>query len=411
MKESKTTVFLNDLSIRIKREANLNNFHIRTTVILSLMMTFFALILGLFIHDRIRSILSSPDDTFFPQLNTHSSLSPNSHFQNDTPSNSDLLSFDLSKRRVIELGDWIAPKELQHSMSDEELFWRASMMPHVVEYPYNRTPKMAFMFLTKGKLPLAPLWERFFKGHQGLYSIYLHTSPDYALEPPESSVFYKRRIPSQGVEWGKKTMVDAERRLLANALLDFSNERFILLSETCIPIFNFTTIYTHLINSNQSFLSLFDDPRRRGRGRYNHKMGPTISLSDWRKGSQWFEAQRRLAVEIVSDSRYYSVFVEHCNPPCYMDEHYLPTLVNKVCPDLTSNESITWVDWSRDGPHPSTFTKRYVSEAFLNRIRHGFNCTYNGRISSICFLFARKFHPNTLQPLLSIAPDLLGFNV
>ncbi|KAF4360795.1 hypothetical protein F8388_015118 [Cannabis sativa] len=206
-------------------------------------------------------------------------------------------------------------------------------------------------------------------------------------------------------------MIDAERRLLANALLDFSNERFILLSETCIPIFNFTTIYTHLINSNQSFLGLFDDPRRRGRGRYNHKMWPTISISDWRKGSQWFEVQRRLAIEIVSDSRYYPVFAEHCKPPCYMDEHYLATLVNKVCPKMTTNESITWVDWSRGGSHPSTFTKRDVSEAFLNKIRHGFNCTYNGRMSSICFLFARKFHPNTLQPLLSILPNLVGFNV
>lgn len=229
----------------------------------------------------------------------------------------------------------------------------------------------------------------------------------------ESSSFGKFLIDFilQAVQWGRKTMMDAERRLLANALLDFSNERFILLSETCIPIFNFTTIYNYLINSNQSFLGLFDDPRHMGRGRYNKRMWPTISLSDWRKGSQWFEAHRRLAVEIVSDKRYYPVFVDHCKPPCYMDEHYLPTLVNNVCPEMTSNWSVTWVDWSRGGSHPSTFVRRDVSEAFLNRIRHGFNCTYNGRMTTICFLFARKFHPSTLEPLLKIAPDLLGFNV
>lgn len=216
----------------------------------------------------------------------------------------------------------------------------------------------------------------------------------------------------QPVQWGQKTMMDAERRLLANALLDFSNERFILLSETCIPIFNFTTVYNHLMNSNQSFLGLFDDPRKAGRGRYNKRMWPTVLRSNWRKGSQWFEAQRRLAVVIVSDSRYYPVFVEHCKPSCYMDEHYLATLVNIVCPEMTSNRSITWVDWSRGtGSHPKTFVGREISEEFLNRLRHGFNCTYNGRMSTICFLFARKFHPSTLEPLLKIAPDLLGFNV
>lgn len=214
----------------------------------------------------------------------------------------------------------------------------------------------------------------------------------------------------QPVEWGRATMVDAERRLLANALLDFSNERFLLLSETCIPIFNFTTIYNYLINSKQSFIGSFDDPRANARGRYNKRLCPTVNISDWRKGSQWFELDRKLAREMVSDVKYYPVFRKHCKPPCYMDEHYLPTLVTKRWPQLNSNRSITWVDWSAGGPHPVTFMRKDVSEEFLKRIRNGINCTYNGSITTVCFLFARKFHPSTLEPLLRIAPSLLGFN-
>lgn len=205
-------------------------------------------------------------------------------------------------------------------------------------------------------------------------------------------------------------MIDAERRLLANALLDFSNERFVLLSETCIPLFNFTTIYNHLINSYHSFQGSFDDPRPMGRGRYNKRMFPTVSLSDWRKGSQWFEVHRKIALEVISDVTYYPVFKDHCRPPCYMDEHYLATLVTKICSDRNSNRSITWVDWSRGGSHPTTFIRKDVSEEFLNRIRHGFKCSYNGIDTTICFLFARKFHPNTLEPLLKISPPLLGFD-
>lgn len=219
----------------------------------------------------------------------------------------------------------------------------------------------------------------------------------------------------QAVEWGRPTMIDAERRLLANAvLLDSSNERFVLLSETCIPLFNFTTIYKYLIGSNQSFVGSYDDPRKVGRGRYNPQMAPTISLTNWRKGSQWFEVNRKLAIHIISDKKYYPLFSKHCNPPCYMDEHYIPTLVNIVCPEENSNRSITWVDWSKSGPHPERFVRQDVTSEFLNRIRFGRNCTYNGNsgtvISSICSLFARKFVSNTLQPLLQIAPVLMDFS-
>ncbi|PON53098.1 Glycosyl transferase [Parasponia andersonii] len=300
---------------------------------------------------------------------------------------------------------------LMHDMNDEELFWRASMVPRIQELPYEAVrPKVAFMFLTHGLLPLAPLWEKFFKGHEGFYSIYIHTHPSFNDTTPENSVFYGRRIPSQTVYWGTATMIDAERRLLANALLDFTNQRFVLLSESCIPLFNFTTIYSHLLNSNLSFLHSFDDPRKAGRGRYNPEMWPHINITHWRKGSQWFELRRDLALRVVSDRKYYPIFRDLCHPACYSDEHYIPTLVNMFYGRLNSNRSITWVDWSRGGPHPAKFSGRDVTEEFLNRIRFGSECVYNGNVSSVCFLFARKFLPNTLEPLLRIAPSLLGFD-
>ncbi|KAK9278217.1 hypothetical protein L1049_027778 [Liquidambar formosana] len=299
---------------------------------------------------------------------------------------------------------------LMHSIDDDELLWRASMVPRIQEFPFEHVPKVAFMFLTKGPIPLGPLWEKFFKGHEGLYTVYVHPHPSYNVSVPEDSVFHGRRIPSREVEWGKASMIDAERRLLANALLDFSNKRFVLLSETCIPLFNFTTTYTYLMNSNQSFIGSFDDPRKVGRGRYNRQMWPNITIADWRKGSQWFGVTREIAIEIISDAKYYNIFQNYCHIPCYMDEHYIPTLVNILSPGLNSNRSITWVDWSRSGPHPERFGKQAISIEFLNQIRFGDNCTYNGNTTSMCFLFARKFLPNTLQPLLQLASTVLGFD-
>lgn len=80
---------------------------------------------------------------------------------------------------------------------NDELFWRASLVPYKEEYPFKRVPKVAFMLLTRGDLPLLQLWERFFDGKDvNKYSIYVHSLPGYVLSVSNTSVFYKRQIPS-----------------------------------------------------------------------------------------------------------------------------------------------------------------------------------------------------------------------
>ncbi|KAJ0961086.1 hypothetical protein J5N97_000987 [Dioscorea zingiberensis] len=311
---------------------------------------------------------------------------------------------------VDALARWIRPPStVTHAMSDEELFWRASFVPQVKKYPFERVPKIAFLFLTIGPLPLSPLWEAFLKGNEGFFSIYIHSLPTYRDEFPSSSAFFHRQIPSQVSEWGKMSMCDAERRLLANALLDISNEWFVLLSESCIPLYNFSTIYQYLMGSQYSFVGAFDDSGPYGRGRYNFLMAPEVNISQWRKASQWFEVNRELAVTIVKDTVFYPKFKEFCKPHCYVDEHYFPTMLTIEAPHLLANRTITWVDWSRGGAHPATFGKVDITEGFLNRIREGHSCLYNDQPSNLCHLFARKFAPSALEPLLRLAPTHLGF--
>ncbi|KAG8381830.1 hypothetical protein BUALT_Bualt05G0013600 [Buddleja alternifolia] len=311
---------------------------------------------------------------------------------------------------VRNLDEWMkSQSNVMHNLSDNELFWRASSVPRIKRYPFKRVPKIAFMFLTKGPLPLSPLWERFFKGGDGRYSIYVHSLPSFRDDFSPSSVFYKRQIPSKVSEWGKMSMCDAERRLLANALLDISNERFVLLSESCIPLYNFTTIYNYMTRSKYSFMGAFDDPGPHGRGRYNDSMLPEVNITDWRKGSQWFEVNRQLALSLVEDTKFYPKFAEFCKPPCYVDEHYFPTMLTIQAGNMLANRSVTWVDWSRGGAHPATFGGADITEEFMKRVYEGNNCLYNDEPSSICSLFARKFSPNALEALFLIAPKFLGF--
>jgi hypothetical protein len=82
-------------------------------------------------------------------------------------------------------------------MTDDELFWRASLVPRAEDFPFQRVPKVAFLFMTRGPVHFAPLWDKFFRGHQGLYSVYVHTVPDYKLNVSKNSAFYGRQIPSE----------------------------------------------------------------------------------------------------------------------------------------------------------------------------------------------------------------------
>jgi hypothetical protein len=81
-------------------------------------------------------------------------------------------------------------------------------------------------------------------------------------------------------------MVDAERRLLANALEDPDNQHFVLLSESCIPLHTFDYTYRYLMHANVSFIDSFEDLGPHGTGRHMDHMLPEIPRQDFRKGAQ-----------------------------------------------------------------------------------------------------------------------------
>ncbi|KAL6847851.1 hypothetical protein ACP4OV_021979 [Aristida adscensionis] len=337
--------------------------------------------------------------------------------QTPTPSPPPPQQQQQEQKQPVEMMRFYAPgttSGVAHNMSDEELYWRASMAPKVPRAPGRRVPKVAFMFLVRGDLPLRPLWEKFFAGHHGLYSIYVHAHPSYTGSPPPDSVFYGRMIPSQRTKWGDASLVEAERRLLANALLDVENERFALLSEACIPVHNFTAIYAFLTGSGTSFVDCYENGGSRSRYR-DFFAGRNISLAQWRKGAQWFEMDRSLAVEVVADERCFPAFRDFCvgRQECLVDEHYLPTLVNLLgWGRRNANRTLTYADWTRPvNRHPHTHTAAEVTAARMREIREegGGRCFYNGGRSGVCNLFARKFAPDTLEPLLRLAPEVMGF--
>lgn len=195
-------------------------------------------------------------------------------------------------------------------------------------------PKIAFLFLARLDLPLDFLWDRFFKvwwssiplwigkplmvsccdflqgGDERNLSIYVHSIPGFVFDEgtTRSHFFHNRQLKNSievsilmhpnyredfdwwtetlellhlQVVWGEASMIAAERLLLASALEDSSNQRFVLLSDrsvaskidcllvfyifnlldnvyslwcSCVPLYDFGYIYSYLMSSPKSFV-------------------------------------------------------------------------------------------------------------------------------------------------------------
>jgi Core-2/I-Branching enzyme len=134
------------------------------------------LVIGLSISAHFGRYYNSQTDLFFP---------------------STMYTSSCGEKDCMDFRSFVKPSHLMHTMTDQQLHWRATLVPKMEEFPFNRVPKVAFLFMTRGPLPFAPLWDLFFKGHSGLYSVYVHTLPDYKLNVMEDSAFYGRQIPSE----------------------------------------------------------------------------------------------------------------------------------------------------------------------------------------------------------------------
>ncbi|KAL8150819.1 hypothetical protein V2J09_020627, partial [Rumex salicifolius] len=317
-----------------------------------------------------------------------------------------------SPEQEVKIGQIEQPEG--RNLTDEETYSKV-VVREIMKTPalVSSNPKIAFMFLTPGTLPFEQLWDKFFQGHEGRFSVYVHASRQTPMHI--SRFFIGRDIHSDGVAWGKISMVDAERRLLANALMDPDNQHFVLLSDSCIPLQNFDFVYNYLLFTNVSFIESFVDPGPHGNGRYIEYMLPEVEETDFRKGSQ-----RKHALLVMADALYYTKFRLHCRPGmernknCYADEHYFPTFFHMVDPLGISNWSVTFVDWSERKWHPKLFTAQDITFDFLKNLASTdmnlhvtsddkrflmVPCLWNGQ-KRPCYLFARKFHPETLGRLM-----------
>ncbi|KAF6151210.1 hypothetical protein GIB67_037418 [Kingdonia uniflora] len=149
-------------------------------------------------------------------------------------------------------------------------------------------------------------------------------------------------------------------------------------------------------------------------------MLPEVPLDAFRVGSQFFVLTRQHARMVVGDERrLWEKFKIPCvrRDVCYPEEHFFPTLISMSSPRGVIPATLTHVDWKgRSDGHPRTYFREEVSSELIQRLRSD-SVRYgdfgsagnesNSNRKDYVFLFARKFSPDCLQPLMDLAKSVI----
>ncbi|EFN51060.1 hypothetical protein CHLNCDRAFT_141408 [Chlorella variabilis] len=204
---------------------------------------------------------------------------------------------------------------------------------------------------------------------QHLYSVYIHAPPD--IQDEDLPELFRGHLVSDRLlpEWGSHQLVEATRSLLWEAFKDPLNQRFVLVSESDIPLYDPLTLHQQLLAEDKSRVNLCRHSAPTDTRRWSWRMsGPALKSWHWRKSSQWFGMLRKHVEVVLEDVEVFRKFEEHCKNfwdgdykrwrDCFSDEHYIPTLLASKGLDEESFchiDGVVATDWSAGGPHPKTY--------------------------------------------------------
>ena len=149
-------------------------------------------------------------------------------------------------------------------------------------------PKIAFLFLTYNNIKRPDIWNKFFdidsnnntistSKYANKFTIYNH-----AKEPEKVSdlLLKDKHIPEHiDTCWGCFGTVEANILMMKEALKDKNNTKFILVSDSCIPIVSFDKLYNEIMKDNKSNINIFYNQEQR----YNNIINPSFTKDKFTK--------------------------------------------------------------------------------------------------------------------------------
>jgi hypothetical protein len=238
--------------------------------------------------------------------------------------------------------------------------------------------KIAFCFLLYNNVKHQAIWEGFFKQDlNNTHNIYSHIKN---IDENTAPWLLTNKAKKVSTEWCGESLVKAWLNLLKKAIEDKSNKFFILVSDQCIPLYNYPTIYKKLITVNKSWLNIDK----------NNKSIGDIGLQ---YADQWAIYNRYCAHLLIKlfnteSGKKYLTFMRQANKTGEMiycpDEIYpINWFLHKLGPKFKEQVYLhqsTFTHWVPNTPHPIVFNGTTVSKIMPKMYRSG-------------ALFARKFTP------------------
>ena len=189
--------------------------------------------------------------------------------------------------------------------------------------------KIAFLFLTIDQPYFTKAWEEYLQNNQNKYNLYIHPKNKNSIT---HQLFKNNIVPNiKNTNWG--FLIEAQISLLETALThDKDNQKFILLSESCLPSKNFNELYKFLNNNKKlSYINLLSQFKL-----YHSFINKKFKY----KHSQWFCLDRHHVKKLLIKK---NNIIQELKNLKGGDEYFL----NYILPDKNIIDfPITNVDWS-----------------------------------------------------------------
>lgn len=204
--------------------------------------------------------------------------------------------------------------------------------------------KLAFLFLTVADHAQGEVWQRFFaEASPQDFTVYCHARHPQQVTQP----FLKDNLLPHTVDASHAdiSLVHAFLLLLRAAWQDPDNEYFILLSDSCVPLYRFEAVQTTLVQAGRSWIAYGHDVRDEHRHRHSQLADADfLPFESFQKQHQWLVLRRDLVLPLLEND-FTGVFANVYAP----DEHYVVNVLAHLGIDLEQavhNAPPTFVNWA-----------------------------------------------------------------
>jgi hypothetical protein len=232
--------------------------------------------------------------------------------------------------------------------------------------------KICFCFLTYYGLERVDIWNNFFKDvDTNLYKVYIHPKyPNFLID----KYLFPINIVQNRVETTNKTnisIVNATIRLLENAYNDEELTHYIFLSQSCMPIYDFNTIFKTVILFDKSVIGKKDNNKKERYYQLNMNLKKYISYAQFTKQQPNMVLIKDDVRKIITNN-----FTNYFSNMICPDEHYFINILLYLLDSKIIFNQIVFCNYNLNATQGLDFN--YVNENLIKSIRN------------MGFLFIRK---------------------